>query len=195
MDETEKKIQLDEIRSRIEECTKCDLSKKRIKPTVGKGSESPDVVFIGEAAGAEEDKIGVPFVGRSGKLLDKWLEYILNRVEFSFYILNVVKCRSVGVPTPEQIATCNPYLEKQLAILKPRIVVCMGKTAFEAVTGKKYSLRLCGKYTDGVYVMPHPAYCLRQGDDMMHLLVGLIILLTDKSQKNLLAFGQQRKIE
>ena len=132
---------------------------------VGRGSLSPRVVFVGEAPGAEEDKQGVPFVGRSGQLLDEWIAYL--GLEGDFYILNVLKCRPPNNrdPTKKEVALCKPYLKKQLDFLNPVFVVAVGRFAMNYFYPKKKAItKESGKLIDGKYfITPHPSYFLRRG--------------------------------
>lgn len=111
-------------------CQKCDLASTRTNVAFGEGNLRAKLMFIGEGPGAEEDLQGRPFVGRAGRLLDKMLGDVgLSREEV--YIANVVKCRPPGnrVPTQEEAETCLPYLRNQVAIIRPKIIVCLGATA------------------------------------------------------------------
>ncbi len=136
------------------------------KCVIGRGSLSPRVVFVGEAPGAEEDKQGLPFVGRSGKLLDEWVSW-LGLSEDEVYILNVLKCRPPGNrdPSKEEVAVCEPYLQKQLDFLSPDVVVAVGRFAMKYFFPKMKAItRESGQLIDGKYfVTPHPSYFLRRG--------------------------------
>ena len=116
------------ISKEVSECTKCSLARHRKQPVFGTGSVNADLMFIGEAPGAEEDRLGVPFVGRSGKLLDNLLLEEMNMDRSACYISNVVKCRPPENrdPKSEEIESCRPYLETQLEIIKPRVIVTLG---------------------------------------------------------------------
>ena len=107
------------IAQEVLECTKCSLSKKRTQPVFGAGSINADLMFIGEAPGAEEDRTGIPFIGRSGKLLDVLLLEELNMDRSMCYISNIVKCRPPENrdPKQEEIDSCRPYLKKQLELI------------------------------------------------------------------------------
>ena len=132
---------------------------------VGRGSLTPRIVFVGEAPGAEEDAQKVPFVGRSGRLLDEWMKYC--NVGDNYYITNVVKTRPPNNrdPTPDEVAVCAPLLQKQLAVLQPQVIVAVGRFAMNFFYPKKKSiLAESGKLHDGkVYIVPHPSYFLRKG--------------------------------
>jgi DNA polymerase len=158
---------LAELDSIICDCVKCPLGQTRTKFVFGVGSPDADIVFIGEAPGADEDAQGEPFVGRAGQLLNKILEAIRFKRE-DVYICNILKCRPPNNrdPEPVEIDTCEPYLWKQLELLKPKIIVCLGRIAaitllrinesLNNMRGKLYSYR-------GVKVLVtyHPAALLR----------------------------------
>jgi len=124
--------ELDELKKICLNCTLCDLSKTRTNVVFGEGNPNADLIFIGEGPGAEEDKTGRPFVGRAGKLLTKIILNVLNLTREDVYIANIVKCRPPNnrVPNIEEAETCKPYLLKQIDIINPKILVCLGKTAF-----------------------------------------------------------------
>ncbi|MEO8399078.1 MAG: uracil-DNA glycosylase [Ignavibacteriaceae bacterium] len=163
----EKAKTLDELERLINTCTKCPLHKNRNKFVFGKGNPNADVMVVGEGPGAEEDKQGEPFVGRAGKLLTD----ILNAIKFSreeVYIANVVKSRPPGNRTPnaEEMEACLPYLKKQIALIKPKLILCLGLTAAQGVLKKKDSLtKMRGQVFDfegtKVMVTYHPAALLR----------------------------------
>lgn len=127
----EKKMtELDLYRQSIEQCTLCGLSKTRKHFVFGDGAADADILFVGEAPGAVEDETGIPFVGRAGKLLDKALHHIgLDRSRI--FITNVLKCRPPGNrdPLPDEIALCEPYLHRQIELLKPKVIVALGRIA------------------------------------------------------------------
>jgi uracil-DNA glycosylase len=124
------KQKLDYIASLIKDCPKCSLQKTALNPVPGDGNPDAKIVIIGEAPGAQEDKIGLPFVGNSGKLLDKLLLSIkLNRSDV--FICNILKHRPPENrdPNPDEIKVCVPYLKAQLKIIKPEIVITLGRFA------------------------------------------------------------------
>lgn len=132
--------ELEEIAEKIKHCTRCKLHETRTNPVPGDGGVDSRVLFIGEAPGYWEDQKGKPFVGAAGRILDELLESIgLTRGQV--FITNVVKCRPPGNrdPLPEEIKACRPFLEKQIEILKPRIIVTLGRFAMEYIF-KKYGL-------------------------------------------------------
>lgn len=122
-------------------CTSCILHEGRNKFVFGSGNPNAEVLVIGEGPGAEEDKQGLPFVGRAGKLLTD----VLKAINFSreeVYIANVVKCRPPGnrTPFPDEMDTCLPYLKKQIELIKPKVILCLGLTAARAILKKRDSL-------------------------------------------------------
>jgi DNA polymerase len=154
-------------------CTKCPLAAERTQVVFGVGARDADLVFVGEGPGAEEDKQGIPFVGRAGQLLTRLIEGIgMTRDEV--YIANVVKCRPPGNrdPAPEEIETCRPYLEAQLDFIDPKVVVTLGNFATKLlldpeVANKRGITKLRGqqfRYGDRALVPTlHPAAVLRNG--------------------------------
>jgi len=166
----------DELRSTIADCRACGLCAQRKQAVPGVGDEQASWLFIGEGPGAEEDARGEPFVGQAGKLLDAMLAAIdLKRGE-DVYIANAVKCRPPGNRTPEtvEMAACFPYLQRQVALIKPKLIVLLGRAAVNSVLGDSGSLAsLRGRtlaYRDGnreipVVVTYHPAYLLRNLPD------------------------------
>lgn len=136
----DKKEKLKEIEEKIKNCEKCSLFKEATNPVPGEGNFQAGVIFVGEAPGFNEDKQGKPFVGRAGDVLDELLESIgLNREEV--YITNIVKHRPPGNrnPTNEEIKACSPYLDKQLEIIKPKIICCLGNFSTKYIL-EKYGL-------------------------------------------------------
>ena len=132
---------------------------------VGRGSLTPKVVFVGEAPGAEEDAQKLPFVGRSGQMLDEWIRYC-GLTDKDYYITNVVKTRPPENrdPTPAEVALCSPLLHKQLSLLKPQYVVAVGRFAMNFFFPQKKSiLKESGKLDGTVFIIPHPSYFLRNG--------------------------------
>jgi uracil-DNA glycosylase family 4 len=132
----------------VEKCRKCSLGFRRTHAVYGDGNEFAEIMFVGEAPGGEEDRQGLPFVGRAGQLLNRLLEQVgLKRSEV--YICNLMKCRPPENrdPTPEELAACRPYLDKQIAVIKPRIIVCLGLYAAQAILNTKEAMaRLRGAH-------------------------------------------------
>ena len=158
---------LDNLNRLICNCTNCNLHKGRNKFVFGVGNPNADVMLIGEGPGAEEDKQGEPFVGRAGQLLNDILKAI-NFTRQEVYIANVVKCRPPAnrTPFPEEMETCMPYLAKQVELIKPKLILCLGLTAASGLLKKKETLgKLRGKIFEfnGIKVMVtyHPAALLR----------------------------------
>jgi uracil-DNA glycosylase family 4 len=161
---------LDALREEALGCTRCALAETRTQVVFGVGDPDADLMFVGEGPGAEEDKQGIPFVGRAGQLLTRLIEGIgLTREQV--YIANVVKCRPPGNrdPQPEEIEACRPYLEGQLAFLRPRVVVTLGNFATKLLLETKDGItKLRGTefpYRGGTVLIPtfHPAAVLRGG--------------------------------
>ena len=148
----------------IRNCKKCSLCETRTKVVIGRGSMTPDIVFIGEAPGAEEDIAGKPFVGRSGKLLDEVIEK--NNIK-NFCIINIIKCRTPQnrKPTPEEVSICSPWLRQQIELLNPKTIVCLGATALNFFfPDKKITSSNKKSFTyEGRTLVPffHPSYILR----------------------------------
>lgn len=161
-----------ELRVLVGECRACGLCQQRKQAVFGVGAETAPWLFVGEGPGAEEDAQGDPFVGQAGKLLDAMLAAIGCQRGRDVYIANVVKCRPPGNRTPEagEMAACAPYLQRQIELLQPKLIVLLGRAAVQAVLGVDSSLAsLRGKplaYAAGgreipVVVTYHPAYLLR----------------------------------
>ncbi|MHB8754962.1 MAG: uracil-DNA glycosylase [Candidatus Acidiferrales bacterium] len=158
---------LERIREDIGDCKRCKLCEQRNKIVFGAGSAKADLVFVGEGPGHDEDIQGLPFVGRAGKLLTQMIEAMGLRRD-DVYIANVVKCRPPQnrAPEPDEIETCSPFLYRQLAVIRPKAVVCLGAIAFQSLTGTKQPIsRLRGQWLEfrGIPLMAtyHPAYLLR----------------------------------
>ncbi len=153
------------------DCTKCPLYRDRTQVVFGDGNPNSPVVFVGEAPGEDEDRQGRPFVGRAGKYLNKKIEEVLGLKREDVYITNVCKCRPPGnrKPTPMEIKACFPYLKKELEIIKPKVICCLGATAGEGILGKKFSItKVRGQVFPypydpkiKVFLTYHPAYILR----------------------------------
>jgi len=151
-------------------CVRCPLAVARTQVVFGAGDPDADLLFVGEGPGEQEDRTGVPFVGRAGQLLTTLIEGIgLTRDDV--YIANVVKCRPPGNrdPLPLEIESCRPYLEAQLAFIRPRVVVTLGNFATKLLLGTKVGItKLRGQefpYGDGITLVPtlHPSAVLRTG--------------------------------
>ncbi|MGE5471818.1 MAG: uracil-DNA glycosylase [Bacteroidota bacterium] len=161
-----------ELAQQVAGCRACPLCEQRRQAVFGVGDRQPDWLFIGEGPGADEDVQGEPFVGQAGKLLDNMLAALDIARGNKVYIANAVKCRPPGNRTPEaaEMAACRPYLERQIALLKPKIIVLLGKAAVHSVLHEDKSLAsLRGKRFEHagipVVVTYHPAYLLRNLPD------------------------------
>ena len=162
---------LKELYEKNKNCCKCELCKSRSQIVFFDGNPNSKVMFVGEAPGEEEDKQGKPFVGRAGQYLNKVLEKIgLDRN--SIYITNVCKCRPPGnrKPTPKEMQTClNVFLKKEVEIVQPKVICCLGATAAEAFLGKNVKItRMRGQFYPNplfpktkLFLTYHPAYILR----------------------------------
>lgn len=156
------------LKTLVQDCTACKLRAGCTQTVFGVGDGQADWLFVGEGPGADEDAQGEPFVGQAGKLLDNMLLAIKLRRGKNVYIANIVKCRPPNNRTPEhdEIATCLPYLQRQIALIKPKLIVALGKTAANALLGKDAALgSLRGRLHDfngtPLVVTYHPAYLLR----------------------------------
>lgn len=165
----------DELESAVSACTRCGLCRNRTKTVFGVGDRHAEWLFIGEGPGYYEDKQGEPFVGKSGALLDCMLAALGLKRGDNAYIANVVKCRAADEqgkdrpPTPEEIAACLPYLQRQIELIQPRVMVALGKTAAVSLLGMDPATpvgQLRGKPHEyrhiPMVVTYHPAYLLRQ---------------------------------
>jgi uracil-DNA glycosylase family 4 len=159
---------LSELNEEIRHCQKCELARYRNQVVPGEGVENADIMFIGEAPGRNEDQQGRPFVGPAGKFLDELLDLIdLNRKQV--YIANVIKCRPQGNrdPLPQEIITCRPWLERQIEIINPQIIVTLGRYSMALFFPQKSIGKIHGtakKHDDIIYyAMYHPAAALHQG--------------------------------
>ncbi len=159
---------LEKIATYISKCTNCELCKARVNTVPGEGnSDAPDIMFVGEGPGVEEDALGRPSVGKAGKLLDKMIE-AMGYQRDDVYITNVVKCRPPGnrKPQREEIALCLPYLQQQIGLIRPKVLVGLGGTAVEALLGRPSGIsKMRGVWQEheGIKLMPtfHPSYLLR----------------------------------
>ncbi len=161
---------LETIREDLGDCQRCQLAQTRTHIVYGSGSPDARLVFVGEAPGSDEDRQGLPFVGRAGQLLTRIIESIgLKRDDV--YICNVLKCRPPGNrnPEPVEVDACSPFLRRQIAAIQPKIVCCLGTFAAQTVMSMKVPIsRLRGEFheIDGIrYIATfHPAYLLRNAE-------------------------------
>jgi DNA polymerase len=159
---------LDEIAGQIRTCSACPLSGSRKNTVPGEGNANhPDILFVGEGPGADEDEQGLPFVGAAGQLLDKMIVAMGYKRE-EIFIANIVKCRPPGnrVPFPEEMNACVPYLKAQIALIRPKIIVALGKTAVQGLLQEDVAItKFRGTWCtyEGIDLMPtyHPAFLLR----------------------------------
>lgn len=162
---------LDGIRKDLGECIRCPLHEGRRSIVFGEGSPQARLMFVGEGPGADEDREGRPFVGRAGQLLTKMIGAMtLDRSEV--YIANIVKCRPPKNrnPRPDEIAACFPFLQRQIRVIAPDVIVALGRVAAGTLLGTAESMaKLRGRFHDyeGIRVMPtyHPSFLLRKEDD------------------------------
>ncbi|MYC75952.1 uracil-DNA glycosylase [Candidatus Poribacteria bacterium] len=160
-------------------CTKCRLHETRNSVVFGVGNPDTNLMFIGEAPGADEDRQGEPFVGRAGQLLTQIIEAGMKLKREDVYIANVLKCRPPGNrnPNPDEVETCSPYLVRQIELIQPKVIVALGSFAAQMLLGTKIGItKLRGEFqpcnVPGLRVLPHkkppavmptyhPAYLLR----------------------------------
>ena len=165
---------LAEVRREALTCTRCRLAEGRTQVVFGVGDPAAELMFVGEGPGREEDLQGEPFVGRSGKLLDTLMRQEIGIDRSGCYIGNVVKCRPPGNrdPLPDEIAACRPYLDSQLELIAPKVVVTLGNFATLALLDTSEGIRkLRGKVYPfrGAHLVPtyHPAAALRGGAEVV----------------------------
>jgi uracil-DNA glycosylase, family 4 len=167
VEDGESKKLLAELEAIASICVKCSLAKTRTQVVYGMGNPNADLMFIGEAPGRDEDEQGKPFVGRAGQLLTDIVK-AMKLTRDDVYITNVVKCRPPENrnPEPEELEACRPYIQRQVEIIQPKVIVTLGRFALQSLTGKSYGITsVRGQWLDynGVSLMPtyHPAYLLR----------------------------------
>jgi len=160
---------LEAVREALGDCRRCRLCEQRTRIVFGDGNPHAELLFVGEGPGAEEDRRGLPFVGRAGELLTAMIEKGLGIPRSDAYICNIVKCRPPGNRTPlaDEANTCRPFLDGQIAAVRPRVIVALGKPATSLLLGREVAItRLRGTWHEyrGIPLMPtfHPAYVLRQ---------------------------------
>jgi len=162
---------LEEVAAEIAQCARCELHSGRTNTVPGAGCASPDIMFVGEGPGRDEDLQGLPFVGPAGGLLTRMIKAMgFSREEV--FIGNIVKCRPPNnrAPLPDEMATCMPYLKRQIAALKPKVIVALGGTAAKGLLSTDEGItRMRGRWRcfEDIDVMPtfHPAYLLRGGNE------------------------------
>jgi DNA polymerase len=158
---------LEDLAASAAECTLCRLSEKRQSVVFGEGDKNAAVMFVGEGPGAEEDRTGRPFVGQAGKLLDRMI-FAMGFERGEVYIANVVKCRPPGNrdPKEDEVAACAAYLDRQIDLIQPKVLVALGKPASRRLTGTSKPMgAMRGRWSSyrGIPLMPmfHPAFLLR----------------------------------
>lgn len=169
----------EQLEADANQCKKCKLCQNRTNVVFGTGNKQADLMFIGEGPGADEDKQGIPFVGKAGRLMNMAFEAIgLKREEV--YIANIVKCRPPGNRNPEdnEAIACLNYLRNQVILVKPKIVVLLGSVALKNILGKEYGITASrGKWVEkrGIWYMPtwHPAALLRDENKKIDFIMDL----------------------
>ncbi|NEQ71968.1 MAG: uracil-DNA glycosylase [Okeania sp. SIO2C9] len=159
---------MEQIAVHCNQCCRCELGQNRTNAVIGRGNPQAEIMIIGEAPGQNEDEQGLPFVGRSGQLLDKILESVELSSDRHVYISNAIRCRPPEnrTPTTQEIEACKPYLLEQIRLVDPKIILLTGATAVKALTGEKRGItKIRGQWLEweGRLCMPifHPAYLLR----------------------------------
>ncbi len=158
------------LKAMVRDCRHCKLCETRTQTVFGVGPQTAELMVVGEGPGADEDAQGEPFVGRAGKLLDEMLKSIGHSRAANTYIANVVKCRPPGNRDPEkdEVEGCRPYLDQQIALIRPRLIVALGRVAAlrllggdEALSRLRGPIHHYGALSTPVFVTYHPAYLLR----------------------------------
>ena len=172
---------LESLAKQAAQCHLCELSKTRNKVVFGEGNPHATILFVGEAPGATEESTGKPFVGRAGELLTKMIENVLELSRNEVYITNILKCRPFNndTPTPAQAHTCHPYLLKQIELIKPKLIVALGATAYHYLTGDDTDIsKVRGTIhrQTGYTMIPtyHPIYLLRNPSAKKEVYVDLL---------------------
>lgn len=168
----EKTESLEQLREFIGDCTRCKLAPGRTHLVFGVGNQAAELMFVGEGPGVEEDERGEPFVGRAGQLLTDIIERGMRMRRRDVYICNIIKCRPPGnrTPEPDEIAACQPFVARQIELVRPRIIVGLGAVAVQSLLKTKIQItKIRGKWQEvmGIRMMPtfHPAYLLRNPAD------------------------------
>ncbi len=158
------------LREKAIKCTRCQLHETCQQVVMGKGTINNRIMFVGEGPGAQEDKKGIPFVGRAGRLLDKILEAV-EITRDDIYITNIVKCRPPGnrAPTIKEARACSPILQAEIKLINPKVIVPLGSTALKYLIDQKMSItKMRGKWIKrgNIFILPtfHPAYLLRNSN-------------------------------
>ncbi|MBW2130326.1 MAG: uracil-DNA glycosylase [Deltaproteobacteria bacterium] len=171
---------LETLKEAVMDCRRCRLSQSRTQPVFGEGDPRAQLVFVGEAPGKDEDLSGRPFVGEAGRLLTRIIEKGMNLKKEEVYICNVVKCRPPGNRDPQrdEIETCLPFLEKQIRLIRPKVICTLGRIAAKSLLGREFRIKAeRGKWQSfmGIPLMPtfHPSYILRK-PEMEKTLKGMV---------------------
>jgi uracil-DNA glycosylase family 4 len=184
-----------ELKQAVPACTACSLHKGRAQTVFGVGDENADWLLVGEAPGAEEDRLGEPFVGQAGRLLDNMLAAIELRRGDNVYIANVLKCRPPGNrnPEPDEVAKCTPFLLKQIQLIQPKLIVAMGRFAAQTLLNTDATIaslrgRLHNYAGVPLVVTYHPAYLLRSLPDKSKAWADLVF-----AKKAMLELNREKK--
>lgn len=180
----------EELEDKIKDCTKCKLCTTRTNIVFGTGNREADIMMIGEGPGADEDRQGIPFVGKAGQLMNKAFEGVgIDRNEI--YIANIVKCRPPQnrVPEKDEAMACLDYLRKQVLLVKPKIIVLLGSTALKNILGNEYGITSSrGKWIEKkeILYMPtwHPAALLRDENKKIEFWKDLKLVIEKYKQIN-----------
>jgi DNA polymerase len=186
-----------ELKQAVPACTACGLHKTRTQTVLGVGDEQADWLLVGEAPGAEEDRLGEPFVGQAGRLLDSMLAAIDLSRRDNVYICNVLKCRPPGNrnPEPGEVAKCSPHLLRQIELVRPKLIVAMGRFAAQTLLATDASIASLRGRVHRYAGLPlivtyHPAYLLRNLPDKAKAWADLVFArktmsgLREKQQQN-----------
>ncbi len=162
-------LTLEQVRAHLGDCTRCPLHEGRTQIVFGDGNPNADLMFVGEGPGENEDRQGLPFVGRAGELLTRMIEAGLEIPRSEVYICNIVKCRPPRnrTPLPNEVAACREFLDGQIDAIRPKVIVTLGKPASSLLLGRDIAItRERGRWNEyrGIPLMPtfHPAFILRQ---------------------------------
>lgn len=182
----------EQLEEGIRDCKKCKLCQNRTNIVLGTGNRQADIMFIGEGPGADEDREGIPFVGKAGKLMNQaFIGLGMKREEM--YIANIVKCRPPGNrnPEPDEVASCMDYLRTQVILVKPKIIVLLGNVALKNILGEEYGITASrGKWVEkkGILYMPtwHPAALLRDESKKIDFWQDLKLVIEKAEQMHIL---------
>jgi uracil-DNA glycosylase len=183
---------LEALRQAVKQCYGCGLSRGRCQTVFGEGRGDADLMFIGEGPGADEDQHGVPFVGRAGQLLDRMLA-AMEVARSSVYITNIVKCHPPRNrdPLPDEVSACRAYLDQQIRLVQPQIIVVLGapaaKTLLNTTAGIGSLRGRWAQYAGGIMVMPtfHPAYLLRNAKQKAAVWQDLQLVIAEMDRRGI----------